>query len=175
MKFYSDFESAVYRYLKHYNEFHAQIKSIDISIQGIKEQIDLLGTVKATDYGKDRVQGGEEASGVESASLSVIELQNQSIRLQQCKHEIEKVLKRLDNALGFISDDARNVLLLKHIDGASWVQVADKMKLSERTCQRISRDGIKQVSKIMFPALVSTLDFEFIQVYPQYPQYPQKA
>ena len=161
MHSYNDYEQLVYKYLKNYNSFKHQIESVNIEIDGIREQIEILGGLKATVYDKVVVSGGEQHSSVEQAIERKEKLEGRLLILTANR---QTLIHRIDAALATLEESERKIVELKHIVGENWIHIAMQVPYSERSCQRRCREAVERVAAIMFPdkAIDRKADFVFV-------------
>lgn len=164
MRNYNDYEQLVYKYLKNYNSFKHQIESVNIEIDGIREQIEILGGLKATVYDKVIVSGGEKHSSVEQAIERKEKLEGRLLILTANRQRLTTLIQRIDAALATLEESERKIVELKHIVGENWIHIAMQVPYSERSCQRRCREAVERVAAIMFPdkAIDRKADFVFV-------------
>ncbi|MBR1696201.1 MAG: hypothetical protein IJ709_12555 [Selenomonas sp.] len=164
MQEYNDYEQLVYKYLRNYNQFQAQIDSIDIEIRGIENQLKTLGGLKAVRYDTVAVSGGEKTSTVEQACERMEHLEQRLPILQANKERLLTLLAQIDNALKILDKDSRKIVQLKFITGYRWMQVALETKFSEHSCQIRAKKAVRQIAVVLFPerAVDNKSDFVFV-------------
>ena len=166
MHSYNDYKKTVYGYLRNYHQFHGQLASLRIEIEGVEEQIRSIGDAKISKYGDAPGGGYDELSEVERAVVRRMKLEERLPILRENYIRIQTLLRRIDNALQLMSDVHRTVLRRKFIDRELWYQVAQATGYSERSCQYISQEAIKTLTQMMFPDAgtgQSSLDFVFLE------------
>ena len=148
---YSDYEQNVYRYLRNYNWFKRQIKSIDIELKGLDERIRLLGGLKGVSYDSTAVMGGEKTSTVEQAAIQRDELEQKAAILRENRERISTLIKRIDDALDALDETDREIVRMRYIDGFRWTQIAMKAPYSQRSCITHGQNAVKQIVALIFP------------------------
>lgn len=125
------------RVLDDYRVLKERIKDKEDRLKELRDK----ATKATSNYEAIRVSGTEDKSRVETAMISVIDLEMQmekSIKQLYAKqYEIERVIDLMGN-----SQEAR-ILELRFLDGLKWETVMEKMYISETTSKRIVKNALK--------------------------------
>ena len=171
-KKYSDYERVVYGYLKNYHVLKGQADSITKEIENISAQTNSLYDAKVARYGHDAGGGFDELSPAERKFAQKQKLDEKLYNAKINLQNVALAVWRVNNALNYLADVPRKIIEGRFIDRKSLLQVSIELGYSERTCQRILRGAIAEMTNIIFPesATEPHLDFVFLRGFPNRPQ-----
>ena len=159
---YSDYERIVYGYLSNYHMLRGQIDGITKEIETLTEQIKALYDAKTTHYGVDTGGGYDELAPSERKFARKQELDAKLYNAQVNLQNVALAVWRVDNAINYLADVPKKAITLKFIKRKNTQEVASEMQYSERTCQRIIRNAITEMTGIIFPEAEGQKTLEFV-------------
>ena len=118
-----------------------------------------LGNIKAIDYSKEKLQGGQIEDG--NKLLNDI-IHNEELEERLTEHIQDLKLKqaflylKIDKLSKFLSNDIRLLLICRYVLGENWYQISSRLNLALTHIHRLHRkakDILKNVDKIHFKGL----------------------
>lgn len=166
-------ESALYKktetLLKEYSSMQARLKNLQIDLANMStneitetEEETILGLYYARHVQEGIPQGGGISDKTSSVALKWREEHENivgdmshwfKIDKESISYEIgtiNRVLKKVDNAINSLSDDERVIIQNFYIENKPWYDIAYKVKYVERHCKRLRTRAIWYMSKSIF-------------------------
>ena len=118
-----------------------------------------LGDIKAIDYSKEKLQGGQLQDGNKLLNdiIHIEELEEKlTEQIQDLKLKQAFLYLKIDKLSNFLSNDIRLILICRYVLGENWEQVSSRLNLALTHVHRLHRktkDILKNVDKIHFKGL----------------------
>ena len=132
-------------------KFLEQIRDLEESIQELHEQIkdeeERKTRVKAIDYSKEQVKGGNKSSWeamIDRVDRYIQKLLNAIIELTELKEEILDLIMKVENI------KYKHFLIMRYVRLYSWEYIEKKMDISQNTRLKYHTEAL---SKIYIPDL----------------------
>lgn len=127
-------------------------KMFQISIENMKGDIDLLkiecGVSGISTDGANISQTYKISSITEETALSNVE---KIEYLEQNIGKLENMIEKIDRTLEGLTEEERDIITTRYIEGKQWWQVAHKLRYSERHCRRLRTEAIEKMIIGLFP------------------------
>ena len=159
---YSDYERIVYGYLSNYHMLRGQIDGITKEIETLTEQIKALYDAKTTHYGVDTGGGYDELASSERKFARKQELDAKLYNAQVNLQNVALAVWRVDNAINYLADVPRKIIEERFFERKSLLQVSIDVGYSERSCYRMLRRAITEMTRIIFPEAEGQKNIEFV-------------
>lgn len=132
-------------------KFLEQIRDLEESIQELQEQIkdeeERKTRVKAIDYSKEQVKGGNKSSWeamIDRVDRYIQKLLNAIIELTEMKEEVLDLIMKVENT------KYKYLLIMRYVRLYSWEYIEKKMDISQNTRLKYHTEAL---SKIYIPDL----------------------
>ena len=121
----------------------SNIKLLEKLKENRKDRIERETGITGIHYDGVPVKNNNATSKVEEIAIKNIQLE---IDLEEKIEALSYYVNRIDMALEEIKPEWKEVLVLKFLEGYTWAYVERKVGLSESTCKRYAKEGIKALA-----------------------------
>lgn len=152
MKRYNDYISMTRRYLKSYNEFKIAIENMTADIESHRLALsaaDDVGSAIAK-YGDTPLGGTPELNSVEGAAERRIRREKAIADLTANRAEVQRMVDKIDRAVGALGDVDRMLVQCFYIDGKSWLAIGHEHHYSEKWARERGGKALRSVAFMLF-------------------------
>lgn len=128
--------------LRNYRLFSAELTSVEMQINSVEGRYD-PGSISSIDPGKEFVVGGRTVSATES---QVVPYLDQLIPLQVRRGVLERYLKRIDDAMGVLTPDEKQVIQKCVIERGRYKD----LPYSYRKSKRLKKRALEKLAQVIF-------------------------
>ncbi|URZ15786.1 hypothetical protein [Clostridium felsineum] len=137
---------AVEYMLCNYKIMKVEIKNIDLDLKEFENEYRGCGAVSF-----------EEKTGQTYKFNSVVEneleLKNRQIEyLKRMRDSKQRKIDKIDNALTILDEEQRTIIELRYFSNTKigWLNICNKLELSDVTCRNIKNEAIKKLIHVIF-------------------------
>ena len=149
MNEYNDYVGMTKRYLKSYNQLRITARNLDEDIEASQAMLQ-DESVAISRYGCELGGGSGELNAVESAANRRIEITKRIKDIQRDSIEIDRVIRKVDNAMEGLNEVDRDLVWGHYVDGYSWMQLGIKHGYTEKWARDHGSRAVKQVAFMIF-------------------------
>lgn len=128
--------------LRKYRQYAVELRDVEIQIEGLEAEYD-PATIPSIDPGKEYVVGGRNVSSVERKAVPYVD---KIIPLQVRKGVLQRLIKRIDNAMRVLSSQEREIIEECVIGEERY----SAMPYSYRQCKRLKRQAVEKMAGVMY-------------------------
>ena len=123
-------------------EIYQRRKNIEKLYYNILGKENNLGNIKAIDYSKEKLQGGQLQDGNKLLNdiIHIEELEEKlTEQIQDLKLKQAFLYLKIDKLSNFLSNDIRLILICRYVLGENWEQVSSRLNLALTHVHRLHR------------------------------------
>ena len=135
-------------YLRDIEYYRVAATNLQDTISELTENLRDVST-KIASY-EQNPGGNSELTAVERESSKRMEMQDEQMKALKSLHELQKILTKVDRGLEHLTDEERNALMYYYAEKKSYLEIADRQNISERSCRRRVRDATRKMALMMF-------------------------
>lgn len=136
-------------HLKNYKKVEQAMQDTAREMERAKAEIAAASDPRVNKYGGSAGGGYHLLSEVESQADRRDKLGQKYRRLECERVKMANYLRRVDRALSILTEQEREIVRAKYIDGSTWVKVALSVGYSEGGCRRIARRAVERIAPVM--------------------------
>jgi len=132
--------------LKNVKVYEANINEIELEIADLED----LHSIELTGMNYDNlIKTNNLFSKTELQAIKELEIQRTIDLLEYKKRHLERLLRRIKNAIDTLSDIEKQIIQMKCIENMLWRSITIIVNLEDRQCRAIKKRALKKISKIM--------------------------
>lgn len=130
--------------LFNYKTIKVEINNLELDIEELKSECE---GIKAVGYEEKTGETNAFNSSVENEVLKKEKMINKLLREKQSK---ERLICKIDNALGTLEEEERKIIELRCFDKMGWGKVGALINKDEDYCGKIKRKVVNQISELIW-------------------------
>ena len=140
----ADYYKGTEKILYNYNYLKA---NLEIKLKELHE-IQLDDGVSGINYeGVSTCKTYKISQPVEAAAILNLEMINS---ITQNIKKLKSKINSIEMSLSLLSDEEREIIQMKYFDSMNWIQISDKINISERQAHRIKHNAINKIKIGLF-------------------------
>lgn len=153
----ADYYKGTEKILYNYNYLKA---NLEIKLKELQE-IKLDDGLRAVDFeGVSTCKTYKISQPVEDMAILNIE------RINSITENVKKLKSKINSiemSLSLLSDEEREIIQMKYIDSMNWIQISNKVNISERQAHRIKHNAINKIKIGLFGIIALEEDMPIIK------------
>lgn len=137
-------------HLKKYNQYKAAIENLNEDIEAMQSDIKNDVAAPVASYGTNAGGVVRELNAVESATEKHLSLSAKIQENKRCIEAYERILRKIDRAIGELKPDDQFLIKGHFIDRRKWKDLSAEKFYTEKWARERSRKAVKAIAFMMF-------------------------
>ena len=149
MQGYNDYQDTVRRWLRYYNQLKITATNMQEDVVEQERILELGSSAPISKY-DETPGGGSELTPTEAAAERAIKIQTKVNETRLNLGEIQRIIKKVDNALEGLDCESRELVKAHFFDGQSWRDIGYARHYTERWARKKGNRAIRDMAFMVF-------------------------